>query len=131
MRSLLLTIAVLAACFCPPFSPAAGEEILNLGDPAPPLAVSTLIKGDKFEKLEPGKTYIIEFWAPWCGPCRATIPHLTELAHKYKDQGLRVLGVAVWEQDPSRVEPFVADLGDQMDYAVALDSVPPGGTGDD
>src|SRR5437763_3632051 len=111
MRSVLLALALLPLC-----SSASAEDILNLGDAAPPLAVSAWIKGDKFEKLEPGKTYIIEFWATWCGPCRATIPHLTELAHRYKDQGLRVLGVAVWEQDPSRVEPFVADLGDQMDY---------------
>jgi thiol-disulfide isomerase/thioredoxin len=126
MRSFLIAFAVLASS-----SWAAAEEVLNLGDPAPPLAVSTWIKGDKFEKFESGKTYIVEFWATWCGPCRATIPHLTELAHKYREQGVRVLGVDVWEHDISRVEPFITEMGDQMDYAVALDSVPAGGTGDD
>jgi thiol-disulfide isomerase/thioredoxin len=131
MRFSIFAIALVAvSSFALSPSTSAGE-ILNLGDPAPPLTVSTWIKGDKFEKFEPGKTYIVEFWATWCGPCRASIPHLTELAHQYKDQGVRVLGVDVWEQDPSRVEPFVTELGDQMDYAVALDSTPPGGTGDD
>lgn len=41
------------------------EEILHLGDPAPSLSVSDWIKGEKIERFEPGKIYVIDFWATW------------------------------------------------------------------
>ncbi len=72
--------------------------------------------------MEPGKFYVVEFWATWCGPCRATIPHLTELQKKHTD--VNFIGVSVWEQDQKRVKPFVKEMGDKMSYRVAMDAVP-------
>jgi thiol-disulfide isomerase/thioredoxin len=53
-----------------------------------------------------GKTVILDFWATWCGPCKAAMPHLQELAAAYKDQGLVVLSVAT-EDERADFEKFV------------------------
>ena len=55
------------------------------------------------------------------------IPHLTELAKKHKD--ITFIGVSAFERDTSLVKPFVAKMGDKMDYHVAMDDVPAGGPG--
>jgi len=61
----------------------ASAQELNVGDPAPKLAVKEFVKGEPIAGLDKGKLYVVEFWATWCGPCRQTIPHLTELQKKY------------------------------------------------
>jgi thiol-disulfide isomerase/thioredoxin len=95
---------------------------LSVGDKAPELKVSKFVKGKPVTGFEKGQTYVVEFWATWCGPCKATIPHLTKLQ---KEHGSKVtmIGVSVWEQDQSKVEPFVKEMGEKMDYAVAMDDM--------
>jgi thiol-disulfide isomerase/thioredoxin len=108
---------------------ARAEGPLSVGDPAPKLQVKEFVKGDPIKNLEKGKLYVVEFWATWCGPCRQSIPHLTELAKKYKD--VTFIGVSVSEQDFDNVKPFVEKMGDKMDYRVAVDSVPAGKKADE
>jgi thiol-disulfide isomerase/thioredoxin len=105
----------------------AGE--LGLGDPAPKLAVKEFLKGDPIAKLEKGKTYVVEFWATWCPPCRTSIPHLTELQKRYRD--VTFLGVSILENDAKDVKPFVENMGEKMGYRVARDDVPEGGKPDE
>lgn len=45
-----------------------------------------------------GTYALVDFWASWCGPCRAESPHVAQLYNEYKDKGLTVLGVAVWDK---------------------------------
>lgn len=99
----------------------ARAEGLGIGDPAPKLDVKEFVKGEPVKSFESGKLYVVEFWATWCGPCRVTIPHLTELQKKHPE--VTFIGVSVWEESQKEVKPFVDDMGDKMDYRVALDNV--------
>lgn len=96
---------------------------LNIGDPAPPLRVREWIKGAPVQSFEKGKVYVLEFWATWCIPCIAGMPHLSELARKYKDQ-VTVIGMDIQEIKATslgRIKAFVDSMGNRMDYNVAAE----------
>jgi thiol-disulfide isomerase/thioredoxin len=100
---------------------AAAAPTLKVGDPAPKLQTGKWVQGEPVKDFAKGKAYIVEFWATWCPPCRASIPHLNETYEKFKDKGLVVIGQDCWENDESLVAPFVKKMGDKMTYRVALD----------
>jgi thiol-disulfide isomerase/thioredoxin len=64
-----------------------------IGKPAPALMAETWLNSKEFNLSDQqGKVVVIDFWAPWCGPCRAVIPALVELYHQNMDNGLVILG---------------------------------------
>jgi len=97
---------------------------LEIGDLAPPLVIEKWVKGEGFSKFEPGKIYVLEFWATWCGPCVASIPQLTELQLQYKDAGVVVVGVTSPDAKNTldAVTSLVAEKGEGMNYSVAWDT---------
>jgi thiol-disulfide isomerase/thioredoxin len=93
----------------------------DLGDAAPQLQISEWIKGQAVD-LAAGKgkkIHVVEFWATWCGPCRTSIPHLTELQKKFKAKDVVFVGVS--DEKADVVKKFADQMGEKMDYAVALD----------
>lgn len=95
---------------------------LMVGDRAPELAISEWVKGDPVTGFEEGKVYVVECWATWCGPCIAGMPHLSELQKEFKDKGVTIIGVNIWD-DPANVKPFMEDRGgdEKMQYTVAIE----------
>ena len=86
----------------------------EIGDKAKPLEIAEWVKGKKDVDVTDGKSvYVVEFWATWCGPCRTTIPHLTELQKEYSD---KVVFVGVSKEKAEKVKPFVEEQGNKMDY---------------
>lgn len=67
----------------------------------------------------PPRTPLPAAASPRCPPCRSSIPHLTELQHKFK--AVRFVGVST-DNDAKRVETFVKQMGDKMDYTVVVDT---------
>ena len=98
---------------------------LAIGDKAPTLSVEKWVKGSPVEKFEKGKVYVVEFWATWCPPCVASMPHLTELQKKHKEKGLTIIGTTTGDQRGNSleaVEKMVKSKGDEkMGYTVAWD----------
>lgn len=96
---------------------------LKMGDPAPALNFGTWFKGKPITSFEKGKVYVLEFWATWCAPCRAAMPHISTLAKKYKRQ-LVVIGVDVMELESKtteKIKSFVDSMGKKMNYHVVGD----------
>jgi len=56
-----------------------------------------------------GKVVLVDFWASWCGPCRASNPHVARLYKKYKDRGFEVFGVSVDEEKADWVKAIRQD----------------------
>ena len=55
-----------------------------------------------------GKVVLIDFWATWCGPCRAELPNVRETYQRFKDKGLVIVSVSL-DTDAAKFKSFVAD----------------------
>lgn len=91
----------------------------ELGCKAAPLVSLTIVKGKPVKRISPKKIYVVEFWATWCGPCRAQFPHLSQLQKAYPH--VTFMGVTS-ENDVAKITQFVKEQGDNMKYNVAIDA---------
>jgi thiol-disulfide isomerase/thioredoxin len=77
---------------------------------APPFVVTTLDgKRVSMDDLK-GKVVLLDFWATWCGPCRAALPHMQKIAKKFDGEPLVVLSVSL-DQDEQKWKDYVAKNG--------------------
>ena len=86
---------------------------------APSFAVRTL-DGKLFKMSENrGRPVVLDFWATWCAPCRASMPHLARIQERYHDHGLVVLGLSVDEEGPAVVRRYAERLRIQFRLGMA------------
>jgi thiol-disulfide isomerase/thioredoxin len=91
-------------------------------DPAPEFKLTDLDGKSVTLEGARGKVVLVNFWATWCGPCRAEISDLVELQNKYKDH-FQILGLVVDEDDPETVKRFVAKTPINYPVALATDEI--------
>lgn len=57
-----------------------------------------------------GKVVLVDYWATWCGPCRAEVPNIIENYQAYRDKGFEVLGVSL-DEDRAQAEQYMKEAG--------------------
>lgn len=105
-----MVAAVLAGLFSFSTAHATSDDLLTIGSDAPALDVEHWVqngegKFSKVTKFEKGKVYIVEFWATWCGPCVASMPHIVETQAKYADKGVQIVSIS--DEPKETVEEFL------------------------
>jgi peroxiredoxin len=88
------------------------------GQGAPDFKVTTLSGQQLSLENYHGHVLVLDFFATWCQPCRASIPHLVEMNRKYGSQGLQVLGMSSGEDGERAVKGFAEK--NRITYPVAL-----------
>jgi thiol-disulfide isomerase/thioredoxin len=124
LRSALL-VCLLSAFAISLFPPDAASQLpvirfVRDPDPAPDFKVKDLDGNNLSLDATKGKVVLLNFWATWCGPCRAEIPSLIELQRRYKDR-LQIIGMVVDDDDENVVRAVVKD--ESINYPVAMATI--------
>jgi len=110
-----------------PNRPAQVVPALEPGIPAPAIQLASVVHGKPFDGVfADGKVFVVEFWATWCGPCLASMPHISKLQQFHGDT---VQFVGVTSEDLDTVTKFLGQnapggdkWADMLKYSIALDN---------
>ena len=118
----LVTWLLASVVAAPVFAQQPTIRLVRNPEPAPEFKLDTL-EGKPLNLGEyKNKVILLNFWATWCGPCRAEIPDLVELQNKYKDQ-LQIIGLVVDDEDREAIKKFVDESGINYPVAIATDEL--------
>ncbi|MDA0802780.1 MAG: TlpA disulfide reductase family protein [Planctomycetota bacterium] len=97
--------------------PEAGAEMsqpelkFKVGDAAPEFTLKTIAGEEVSLASLKGKVVLLDFWATWCGPCKAAMPEMQKIADDYKDKGVVVYGINVWEKKEDAAKKYIESKG--------------------
>lgn len=96
--------------------PQTGQGKLAESDPLPDLSTFELV--GEIPDME-GKVVLLDFWASWCAPCKASFPAMEELYQEFKDRGFVILAVSV-DSNAKAYQKFAAKSG--VTFPLVLDA---------
>ena len=88
------------------------------GRPAPDFALPTLEGRTLSLRSFRGQVVLLNFWATWCAPCRLEMLWLTDLSRHFRRRGVKIIGVAMDDDDFDGVARFVRER--HIDYTILL-----------
>lgn len=101
--------------------------VLRMESPAPALEVKDWVRGQPLANFQPGKVYIVDFWATWCGPSVSAMPSLMQLQEKYKGSGVEIVAVAADEEAATAdevgayLDAWFTDKFPKLNFRIGLD----------
>lgn len=109
MRDLRLLLKLCALALLMTFTLCAAIKLKKVGERKPASNFELKDREGKTVKLSDyaGRVVLIDFWATWCAPCKASMPWMVELSEKYRDAGLTVIGLSMDEDGWEAVTPFL------------------------
>ncbi len=126
-----------------PAAPAGSELAVKVGDPAPDFKLTTLDGKEVTLASLKGKVVLLDFWATWCGPCKAAMPTIQKISDDYTvkaeyavkagGNSVAVFGVNTWEQKPNAAKDYFAKMkftygcllkGDDLAQAYRINAIP-------
>lgn len=126
---MFLTAATVGLLLAATPAPASETPTLRIGDKPPPIEIEhwlVMPEGAKeFVTPGDGKIYILDFWATWCAPCIADMPHMSELQKAHEKDGVVVIGVS--DEAPETINTFLdkpfgkSTRRESLGYIIAAD----------
>ncbi|MFI5293717.1 MAG: peroxiredoxin family protein [Thermodesulfovibrionales bacterium] len=124
-RALLLIFLLISLCLVSCTKSDTGTEKLSPSQTAG-MAPDFVLKDIEGKDIQlsrfKGKMVVLEFWATWCPPCKATIPELIAMQEKYAGKGLVVLGISIDEGGDLASKLSAFSKANKINYPILLGS---------